>query len=246
MTGGRKNIKLIIEYNGSGYSGWQYQTNATTVQGELENALERLTSQKVTVYAAGRTDAGVHALGQVANFIIDHNLPTQKYRDALNFYLPNDILIRSAEDVPIEFHARFDAMFRRYQYLVGLEKSALYRDMRWEINTRPDFELLVRAADYIKGEHDFAAFCVVGSLKENNTCVVYQSEWTQQEKSLKYEITADRFLHTMIRSLMGLMMELACGNITWKRFQEIFHSGDHTAIPKIAPAHGLCLIGVEY
>ncbi|MEZ5358320.1 MAG: tRNA pseudouridine(38-40) synthase TruA [Candidatus Zixiibacteriota bacterium] len=246
MGGLKKNIKLIIEYNGAGYSGWQFQPNAVTVQGELEKAIARVTSQKVTIYAAGRTDAGVHALGQVANFSIEHDLPTQKYRDALNFYLPNDILIRSAEEVPLAFHARYDAMYRRYQYLIGLEKSALYKDMRWEIDCLPDFDLLVQAAEYIKGEHDFAAFCVVSSQKENNTCIVYQSEWTRQEKSLKYDIAADRFLHTMIRSLMGLMVELGCGRITWKRFKDIFHSGDHTAIPKKAPAHGLCLVGVEY
>ncbi len=246
MKGNMKNIKLVIEYNGAGYAGWQLQPNVSTVQGEIEQAINKLTSQDVAINAAGRTDSGVHAIGQVANFRIDHNLEIQKYRDALNYYLPNDILVRSAEEVPFDFHARFDAMFRRYQYLIGIEKSALYRDMRWEIKCRPDEVLLTKAADYIKGEHDFSTFCVISSQKDNNNCLIFQSEWTRQGNALKYEITADRFLHTMIRSLMGLMIELGCGWISWKHFIEIFNSGDHTAIPKVAPPHGLCLVGVEY
>ncbi|MCK5127063.1 MAG: tRNA pseudouridine(38-40) synthase TruA [candidate division Zixibacteria bacterium] len=241
-----RNIKLIVEYNGSEYAGWQRQPNDNTVQGEIEMALQNLTKQKTAMYAAGRTDAGVHALGQVVNFSFNNVLPVQKIRDALNFYLPNDILIRSVEEVPPDFHARYNAVSRRYQYLVGLEKSALYRNMRWELSFPVDYDLLVEAAEYIKGEHDFATFCVVSSQKENNNCIVYQSEWTKLDKALKYEITANRFLHSMIRSLVGLMISLANGKINFQRFKEVFNSGDHTALPKIAPARGLCLVGVEY
>ena len=246
MVKSRKNIKLTIEYNGTAYSGWQFQPNATTIQGEIEKALAVITSQKVTLFGAGRTDAGVHALGQVANFIVEHTLPAQKYQDALNFYLPHDILIRSAEEVPLDFHARYDAVYRRYQYLIGLEKSALYRDMRWEINRRPDFARLSESAAYIVGEHDFTACCVVNSQKESNRCIVYRSEWTEQGRALKFEITADRFVHSMIRSLVGLMIEYGCGGIIKNEFIRIFTGGDHTAIPKVAPARGLCLAEVGY
>lgn len=226
----RKNIKLIIEYNGAGYAGWQFQPNRTTLQGELEEAIRRLTGHDVTLYAAGRTDAGVHALGQVANFLIDHDLPLQKYRDGLNFYLPNDILIRSADDAPFTFNARYDAVSRHYQYLVGRERSALYRDMRWEVTAPLNTAMFEQAAAYIMGEHDFTTFCVVSSRKENNRCIVYRSTWTAQGSSLMYEIAANRFLHSMIRSLVGLMVELARGGMTFREFKKIFESGEGRSI----------------
>jgi tRNA pseudouridine38-40 synthase len=241
-----KNIRLIIEYDGGAFAGWQYQPNQRTIQGELEKALKKLTTRKVTLYGAGRTDAGVHARGQVANFRISHNLPLRKYRDGLNFYLPDTIRILEAESVPDDFHARFDAIYRRYRYLVGLGRTALESGRRWEIDFQPDIQLLIETADYILGEHDFAACCVVASQKENNRCLVYSSRWRRHGDVLIYDIMADRFLHSMIRSLVGLMMETAQGKVTLKRFKEILRNGDHTVIRKTAPAHGLYLMQVGY
>lgn len=246
MVTGRKNIKLIIEYDGSAYAGWQFQPKQRTIQGELENALKKLTSTKITLYGAGRTDAGVHARGQTANFLVTHHLPVKKYRDALNFYLPGDIRILQAEEIPLDFHARFDAVYRQYRYEIGLEKSALYGGRRWEIDCHLDIQLLNEAAGHILGEHDFTTCCVVSSQKENNRCLVYASHWRQKESALSYDITADRFLHSMIRSLVGLMVETARGGITIKRFKEILRSGDHAAIRKVAPARGLYLIEIGY
>ena len=242
----KRNIRLTIQYDGGGYAGWQFQPNQTTVQGELEKTLKKLTSKKVTLYGAGRTDAGVHALGQVANFRIAHRLPPEKYRDGLNFYLPDNIRILSSEEVPLEFHSRYDAIYRKYHYIIGLEHSALDRTRRWEINFRPDIQLLNDAAEHILGEHDFAACCVVSSLRENNRCLIYRSHWRQQGSELYYEIMADRFLHSMIRSLVGLMVETARGGLTMKRFREILGSGDRTAIRKITPARGLYLTAIGY
>jgi tRNA pseudouridine38-40 synthase len=241
-----KNVRLVIEYNGSAYAGWQYQPNQKTVQGELETALNKLTTEKITVHAAGRTDTGVHALGQVVSFRTDRRLPVEKYRNGLNFYLPDDILVRRAEEVSLDFDARYSAVYRHYRYLIGTERSALNRFFRWDIDFDPNPEALESAADYIRGEHDFSAFCVLSSRKADNRCMVYRSQWRRKGNVLKYEITADRFLHTMIRSLVGLMMELGRGDITMKQFTRIFNSGDHTAIRKVAPARGLYLVAVGY
>lgn len=242
----QKNIKLVIEYDGAAYAGWQYQPKQRTVQGELETALKKLTRQTVTLYGAGRTDAGVSALGQVANFRIAHPLPVAKYRDGLNFYLPDDILVRRAEEAPLSFHARHDAAYRQYRYTVGLARSARDRGRRWEISRPLDIKLLNGIADYILGEHDFTACCVVSSQKVDNRCVVYASRWKHRAAELCYDISADRFLHTMVRSLVGLMVSVGAGDLTVREFRRVFHSGDHTAVTKVAPARGLCLVAVGY
>lgn len=242
----RRNIKLIIEYDGSAYAGWQYQPEYRTIQGELEAAIMKLTGKKVTLYGAGRTDAGVHARGQVANFTIAHTLPVSKYRPGLNFHLPDDIVIRDAIVVPAEFHSRYDAIYRRYEYLIGRRRSALEAGRRWEFEADLDIGLLNTAADYIMGDRDFTTCCVVSSQKENNRCTVFVSRWTREGDLLRYEIAADRFVHNMIRSLVGLMVDVGRHAMTMKTFKDIFHSGDHTAIRQVAPARGLCLVAVEY
>lgn len=241
-----RNIKLVIEYDGGAYAGWQYQPRDRTIQGEVESAIRRLTGEKVTLHAAGRTDAGVHALGQTANFKIVHRLPLRRFRQGLNFYLPDDIVVRRAVEVPAGFHARYDAVFRRYRYTIGLSRSALFSGKHWEIDGDLDIRLLNKAADYIMGDRDFTACCVVSSQKENNRCVVYDSHWIRQAETLRYEIAADRFLHTMIRSLVGLTVDVGRRSMTMTRFREIFHSGDHTAVRRVAPARGLCLVAVGY
>jgi tRNA pseudouridine38-40 synthase len=241
-----RNIKLTIEYDGRGFAGWQVQPRQRTVQGELEKAIHRLTSKKIRLYVAGRTDAGVHAIGQVANFKIGHSLPLEKYRDGLNFYLPEKIRIRRVEEAPFGFHARYDAVYRQYRYYIGFEKTALVSQKRWEIEPALDIQLLNRAAEYILGDYDFTACCVVSSQKENNRCVVFRSRWRQTGSTLVYEIVADRFVHSMIRSLVGLMVDLARGAMTFETFREILNSGDHTAIKHVAPARGLYLVAIGY
>ena len=241
------NIRLDIQYNGTEYSGWQIQANATTIQGKLEEAVHKVTGCKVSLHAAGRTDAGVHALAQVANFQIDHSLPPEKYRDALNFYLPNDILVTASVRVPDDFHARKSAKWRHYRYLIGLESSALYYNLRWEYARKLDIDRMNEIADYIKGMHDFSSFCVVSSQKENNECNILISRWHQEEAQLRFEIRADRFLHTMVRSLVGSMIEVGRRNgLTTNTFKIILQSGDHTRIKTVAPARGLYLVAAGY
>lgn len=249
----KKNIKLTIEYNGLPYSGWQSQKNGNTVQDLIEKAIFETTGQETRLTAAGRTDAGVHALGQVANFFIEHRLEPDKYKDALNYYLDDDIRIISSEEVPESFHARFDAKSKIYRYIIGFQKSALYYHYRWELEEMLDFEMLNQAAGYIVGEHDFAPFCVVSSQKEDNRCKIESAIWNFEKNQAVFEIKGNRFLHSMIRSLVGAMVNLARvnqdknkQNLTLEMFHDIIQSLTGERVTYTAPAQGLYLVSVQY
>ena len=249
----RKNIKLTIEYKGTNFCGWQSQRGPSTIQDEIKAAILKTTSLDVKLTGAGRTDAGVHALGQVANFELEHELEPVRYRDALNYYLPDDIRIIKSEEVPPQFDARRSAIFKRYRYLVGPEKSALYRDYRWEYTKQLNYDLLKSAAKSIVGEHDFGPFCVVSSRKENNACRIDTATWRRIGPLLVFEIRGNRFLHSMIRSLVGAMVNLATlegdknkQNLTLDAFRDIIKTPTEERVMFTAPAQGLYLVSVGY
>lgn len=246
-------IKLSIEYDGSRYSGWQMQESAATVQGEITQAIFKVTGERVSLIGAGRTDAGVHALGQVANFGIEHSLETPRFVDAINFHLSKDIRILSAEEVAPEFNARRDAVWRRYRYLMSNRRSALYRRLRWEHHYQVDESLLREAAGMILGEHDFTPFCVMSSRKEDNRCMIHHSDWRKIGALWVYEIRGNRFLHSMVRSLVGAMVNVATVNkddnalnLTLDEFGSMLTSSNSQRNPFTAPAHGLYLVSVGY
>lgn len=248
-----RNIRLVIEYKGTLFAGWQIQDGQQTVQGAITEAICRVTGQQVNLIGAGRTDSGVHALGQVANFRIEHELEAHRFRDALNYYLPDDIRVVQSDEVDLSFHARFDATWRRYRYLVSPHRSALYREYRNEVANAPDSGLLQQAAEAVIGDHDFSAFCVVASRKEDNRCTIYHSAWRTIGPLLVYEIRGNRFLHSMVRSLVGSMLNLADSradrnrdNLTLADFQDIIHAPQDRRIRFTAPAHGLYLVAVGY
>ncbi|MDF1544387.1 MAG: tRNA pseudouridine(38-40) synthase TruA [bacterium] len=248
-----RNIKLIIEYEGSNYAGWQIQKEQVTVQGLLTEAVTKITGCEVSITGAGRTDAGVHALGQTANFRIDHRLEPERYAEAMNYYLPDDIRVQSSTEVADSFNSRFDAVWRRYRYLLSSRRTAIFRKLRWERRGELDYGLLRQGADLILGEHDFRPFCVVASQKEDNRCRIYQSRWYRWGDLMVYEIRGNRFLHSMVRSLVGAMVNLARTdqdenphNLTLARFADILQSGNEERIVFTAPAHGLYLRSVGY
>lgn len=248
-----RNIKLTIEYDGTAYAGWQMQTNARSVQREITEAIRKVTGHEVRLIGAGRTDAGVHALGQVANFHIDHYLPIEKYCPALNHHLDDDIVIREAEEVGAEFHARFNARHRRYRYLIGQRRSALYRHRRWDLPQAVDRSLLSQAAAMIIGEHDFSPFCVRASLKEDNRCTIGYSRWFFTGDLMIYEIRGNRFLHHMVRGLVATMVNLASvkpddnkQNLTLDEFKDIIENASRDRVVFTAPAAGLYLVSVGY
>ncbi len=248
-----RNIKLLIEYKGTSFCGWQSQKDQVSIQDHIIDAIQKTTGEKVNLIGAGRTDAGVHALGQVSNFRIAHRLEPEKYRDALNYYLPDDIRIRKSSEVTMEFHSRYDAVFRRYRYLIASRQSAIYRDLRWELTTELDFDMLCQAAKEVVGEHDFAPFCVVASRKENNLCRVDSARWHRYGPLYIFEIRANRFLHSMVRSLVGAMANLATvnqdrneRNLTLADFTDILTSSTTERVNFTAPARGLYLVSVGY
>jgi len=253
MTGGERNIRLVVEYEGTAYAGWQIQVDQRTIQGELTRAIHRVTGCDVKLIGAGRTDAGVHALAQVANFRIDHELPAERFAAAINYYLDDDIRVSSSGEVPFEFHARFDAFSKRYRYLIGMQPSAVYRSLRWAHSEALDTELLHQAARLVVGEHDFAPFCVVSSRKPNNVCTIHSARWRRIGNLLVFEINGNRFLHNMVRSLVGAMTNLAMLqphrnnlNLTLDRFGDIIRSSTEERVVFTAPARGLYLVSVNY
>jgi len=253
MSDVERNIRLEVEYEGTAYAGWQIQTNQRTVQGEITRAVREVTGREVKLIAAGRTDAGVHALGQVANFRIDHDLPAERFAPAINFYLDDDIRIAASSEVPYEFHARFDAISKRYRYLIGQEHSAVYRHHRWAHPEPLNTDKLHRAARLIVGEHDFAAFCVASSRKPDNRCTIHSARWRRVGNLLIFEICGNRFLHNMVRSLVGSMTNLALINpdrnilnLTLDRFENMLKSSTKDRAAFTAPARGLYLLSVNY
>ncbi len=248
-----KNIKLIVEYDGTNFAGWQSQLNGITVQDKIQDAIFKTTGQKINMSAAGRTDAGVHALGQTANFQIDHTVEPSQYKNALNYYLPKDIRIKSSSEVPLDFHSRFDALSKVYRYIIGFENSALYFNQRWEMTEKLNLETLSKTAELVIGEHDFAPFCVVTSRKENNNCTIFEADWKFDNGQAIFEIRGNRFLHSMIRSMVGAMVQIASQkqaknkqHLTLDSFRDIIESSTDYRISSSAPAQGLYLVSVEY
>lgn len=248
-----RNIRITVEYEGTAYSGWQIQTGQETIQGRLVQAIKSVTGREVNLIGAGRTDAGVHALGQVANFRIEHSLEADRFAEAINYYLPDDIRVKSSGEVGFDFHARTSALWRRYRYLIGSEKSAVYRNLRWAQPHELNLSDLQEAAALIPGSHDFSPFCVVRSRKENNQCHIQAAQWLRIGPLLAFEVRANRFLHGMVRSLVGAMVNLAAVNpdnnklnLTLDGFANIIEGTTDERVAFTAPAHGLYFVSVGY
>lgn len=253
MTPAERNIKLLVEYQGTAYAGWQVQLDQRTIQGEIVAAIKKVTGAEANLLAAGRTDTGVHALGQVANFMITHELPAERFAPAINYYLDDDIRIQESIEVSPDFHARFGAVSRRYRYLLSEQPSAIYRNLRWYDKEPLDLTRLQQAAAMIVGSHDFAPFCVKSSRKPNNVCQIGHACWRRIGPLLVFEIRGNRFLHSMVRSLVGAMTNLARSNpdsnnlnLTPEEFGNIIRSSTEERVVFTAPAHGLYLVSVNY
>jgi tRNA pseudouridine38-40 synthase len=244
--GAALNVKLIIEYDGTGFAGWQVQPGKRTVQGVLEQKLSQMLDGPVTLYGSSRTDAGVHAKAQVANFRTEKDLPLKAYAVGLNAALPRDVAVRAAEFVDDKFHARFDAKGRLYHYSIITERSPLRERYAWRMTYQTDPAVLRDLAARIIGKHDFQALTCAQAETENFIVNVQQSEWVIGENEFTYIIKADRFLHNLVRILIGTMIDMARGYIDPKEFDAILASKDRTQGGRTAPPHGLCLMEVYY
>jgi tRNA pseudouridine38-40 synthase len=241
-----RNIKLLLEYEGTAFAGWQVQPEQRTVQGVLESALSKMTGEKVTLIGSGRTDAGVHASGQVANFKTEADIPLKAFNEGLNSLLPRDVAVLKAEEADQDFHSRFGATSRLYRYQIITRRSPLLERYAWRIIYHLDREVLPELCPAILGQHDFTAFASAQAEVDNFTVNVARAGWRDYGGVLSFEIMADRFLHNMVRILVGTMIDVARGHLKAEDMARILGSRDRTLAGKTAPACGLCLVKVEY
>jgi len=241
-----RNIKLEIEYDGTDFCGWQIQPEVRTVQAVMEQALLQLTNENIRVTAAGRTDSGVHATGQVINFKTTGHLPDYVFRTALNSMLPRDIRVVSAVEVDEEFSARFSARARTYRYFIIRKPVAIGRQYAWYFGEKLNLSLMQEACRIIIDTHDFQSFCQAGADVDHYLCDVSDAKWCQENDKFLFEITANRFLHNMVRILVGTFVKIGKGSITLPQLQAIIAAKDRTVAGPTAPPHGLFLTRVMY
>ena len=241
----------VLQYDGTHFAGWQRQPEARTVQGEFEAALTRLDGHHTPVHAAGRTDAGVHAVGQVVSFTRARKWDAEDLRRALDANTPPDIWIAAAGHAPAGFHARKDAIARRYRYVVGCDEasgSPFRRPFEWALRTPLDGDLLDAAAGCFTGEHDFRPLSTVGQTKRHYRCVVGISAWQKRvdHQGFIFTIEADRFLHRMVRFLVGIMVDVGRGRRPLEDVTQLLtrHSNQEASPP--APPQGLYLVCARY
>jgi tRNA pseudouridine38-40 synthase len=243
--------QLVLHYDGGGFAGWQRQPDVRTVQGELEKALTRLCDSPVAALGAGRTDAGVHARGQAAGVRVPARWSAVALRRALNAVLPPDIWVAAVHEMRAEFHARFHATARRYTYYVGTDdtsRSPFRRRYEWALAVPLDRALLQAAADPVIGEHVFRGFAVRGTAppEDEHRCTVRSAEWREQPGALAFEIEANRFLHHMVRFLVGTMVDVARGRRPVEDVRRLLEAADNSETSPPAPAHALFLDAVIY
>ena len=245
----KRNFRLLLEYDGTHYHGWQRQQGVMTIQEMLESKLAIMLDAGVRVRASGRTDAGVHARGQVVNFYARSRLQPGEFQHGLNALLPPDIVVRRADEVPEAFHARFSARMKTYEYRILNRpvRSAMERNACWHIRRPLQIEAMRQALDVILGEHDFAAFMAAGSMVKSTVRIVSSAsiQWTAGEVIL-FRFAANGFLRHMVRNLVGTLVEVGRGKLRREHLAAILESGDRRRAGMTAPARGLFLDHVDY
>ena len=245
----QKNFKLIIEYDGTAYHGWQRQKDLPTIQGEIEKALLNMTSEPVTLIGSGRTDAGVHATAQVAHFKSNTRIPPQAFQRGLNSLLEKDIVIKACEEVDASFHARYNVKSKIYRYRILNRPlpEAIGRQYAWFIPQKLDLDAMRTATAHILGSHDFKAFEGTGSPRSNSRRHIFKAELIQNDGDyLDFVIEANGFLKFMVRNIVGTLADVGRGKITAHDFKEILISKNRNLAGATAPPQGLCLMEVKY
>lgn len=248
------NIKLVIEYNGIDFDGWQKQKNKLNIQGRIEKAIFDVTGKEVDLIGAGRTDANVHAFGQVANFHIDSDFPVEKYPVALNTKLKNKITIKSAEIVSDDFHSRYNAKSRTYRYVINNSdtESALTNNFEYFMYSKLDVKKMNDAVKYFEGIHDFSSFKASGTSSKSSIREIYKAEVREVidlndgRKRIYFEITASGFLYNMMRIIAGTLLEVGLGKIEPNEIINIIEAKDRKKAGQTLPAKALFLLNVEY
>lgn len=243
-----RNIKLTIEYDGKGFNGWQKQPNKLNIQGEIERAIYNITKEEVDLIGSGRTDAGVHALGQVANFKTNSQISIEKLPLAINSQLKNSIVIKEAEEVNERFHSRYNAKHKTYRYIINNSKcgTAIYRNLEYSYPFKLDAEKMKQASKYFEGEHDFKAFKSSGTSSKNSVRTIYKAIVKQEGEKIIIELTGNGFLYNMVRIISGTLLDVGLGKIQPEEIPEMIESKDRQRAGKTLPAHGLYLVEVKY
>ncbi len=244
-----RNFKMVVEYDGTGYCGWQWQKNGLSIQQVLEETIRRITQEKVAVIGSGRTDAGVHALNQVASFRSNTRLPAEILYRGINGLLPPDIVLKALEEVAWEFNALRDARGKVYFYRICNKRlrPALGRDYFWFIHHPLDLLLMEQAAQYLIGRHDFSCFCATGSDVKDRTRTVTDININRDEDGLlEITIEAQGFLKYMVRNIVGTLVEVGRGKRNPSDMKDIIESCDRNIAGITAPARGLYLKEVKY
>ena len=241
-------VKLILEYDGTGYAGWQRQPDRPTIQEAVETAILGVTQINVPVIGAGRTDAGVHALGQVASFRIDRDMTPREWTRALNAHLPKSIVVRSAALMPDTFHARHSAKGKLYEYRIlnRPERPAVGRDYCWHIHQPLDDAAMNQAGLVLIGPHDFSSFQTQPTDNDDPICHLQRFTVFREGDRLRIEAYADRFLKQMIRSIVGTLVDIGLRKRTPESLRTILKARDRSAAGKTAPPQGLFLVRVDY
>ncbi|HCQ89164.1 MULTISPECIES: tRNA pseudouridine(38-40) synthase TruA [unclassified Clostridium] len=243
-----KNIKLIVEYDGTNYSGWQKQNNNITVQGTLEEILSELTKEKIEIIGCSRTDSKVHSRKYVCNFHTNSTIPSHKFREALNIKLPCDIAILESSEVPLNFHARYDCIGKKYSYTI-LERSVkatIDRNFTYQCKYDLDVAKMQEATKHFIGTHDFSAFRNNGSSVKTSTRNITELKVEKLGNYIKIYASADGFLYNMVRIIVGTLVDVGTNKIKPETIIDIINSKDRSEAGKTAPPQGLCLEEVYY
>ena len=243
-----RNIKITIEYDGKDFNGWQKQPNKLNIQGEIERAIEIVTGEKVDLIGSGRTDAGVNALNQIANFKIENNIPIEKIPYALNSQLKKSIRIKNAEEVDERFHSRYHCKKKTYQYTINNSKqgTAIYRYMQYHYQYKLDENKMNEAVKYLIGEHDFKSFKASGGSGKTTVRIIYDASVKRDGDLIFITLTGNGFLYNMIRIIAGTLVEIGEGKYEPSKMKEILEAKDRSLAGKTLPANGLCLMNVMY
>ena len=246
-----RNIRLVIEYDGKDFNGWQKQPNKLNIQGEIERAISLITGEeKIDLIASGRTDAGVHAIGQVANFKTNNiSIPIDKFALAINTKLKKSIRIKKAEEVEERFHSRYTCKRKTYRYVINNNQceSAIYRNLEYHLPMHLNIENMQKAIKYFEGEHDFKAFKASGTSSKSSVRKIYLAQVIQgPENRIYIELTGNGFLYNMVRIIAGTLVDVGLGKIKPEKIPEIIKDGDRKKSGKTLPPSGLFLMKVMY
>lgn len=240
------NYKITIQYDGTRYAGWQFQENATSIQEVISNSIKQILQEEINLIGAGRTDAGVHALGQVANFELSKELDLFKFKYSLNSVLPDDISIANIEPVDEKFHARFSAKKRSYIYLISNQKSPFFDHYSYTLFSDFNQDKLNELSSALIGTQDFTSFCKINTEVQNKICEVYEVRWRKQKNFFIFYIEANRYLYGMVRAIVGSLLKAYSSEEGMNYLKNIFNQKDRNAAADAVPAKGLFLYKVKY